>query len=201
MVGGDESLWHAANSPQVGPTGVCLAAPMLRSLWCLAAHSVRRRSRHSWCSPVFARLLGRSDARTCARPFLRSDVLPLIVSSAAPVLCSRWNLAAHSSQPTWLRPLGSAHSAQPTRLSPLGSAHSAQPTRSAPLVLRRVLRSAALSYARPLRSSKRSGARSGPVWHAVVLELGSRHLALGHFAARALTSSVASLWSCDHWPL
>jgi hypothetical protein len=74
VVGGDESLWHAANSTQVGPTGVCLAAPMLRSLWCLAAHSFRSvPARHRpGCQPL------RSDGS--ARSLPRAPVLTLCTS-------------------------------------------------------------------------------------------------------------------------
>lgn len=114
MVGGDESLWHAANSTQVGPTGVCLAAPMLRSLWCLAAHSFRSvPARHRpGCQPLrfdgsarslprapvltlctslhsaFSALLVLSGVRSAARAPRCTDLRLAIPALGCPLLCS-----------------------------------------------------------------------------------------------------------------
>jgi hypothetical protein len=112
-----------------------------------------------------------------ARSLRPSNILALGVCLAAPALCSRWCLAAHSCRPSSLHLARSvqlfrlSYLAQPTLLVLLTSAHMAQFTRLSLLGSARTLSypgpvlcpAATLSYARPLRPWNRSGVRSRPV--------------------------------------
>ncbi len=133
MVGGDESLWHAANSPQVGPTGVCLAAPMLRSLWCLTAHSFRRRALRALrlvCS--YSAALGAGSVPVlgvlCAcrtRPAIRCGIFHQVRRSASPGNQPLWFSGARQRWP-WAAPVLGRLLAWPSRRVVI---HNPQPLR------------------------------------------------------------------------
>ena len=153
MVGGHEPLLHAANSTQVGPTDVCSAAPMLRSLWCLAAHSCRplpargrpgRRPLRSAGSarsllraPVltlctslhsaFSALLVLSDVRSAARALRCTDLRSAILALGCSLLCSAPSaLTAPQQLPPWgsaFPRLGTLHTSTRSFIHPCVDTH------------------------------------------------------------------------------